>query len=228
MDINSVIQESVKSINFEQIVKEAATEKIQAAVKSAVAEQFRSYSDFSKGLEEQIKKELAVDFTKIQLPEYRDFLISSVNNSLALLTNEEQAQEIVKYINTKVIGENRDKIEFSDFWDELTEMVNEGIDEENRDGRFNIQCTKDENSYSSDYFKIRITENEESSFSSRKKENEVIYAAFLNGKIYHMRDNGGILENFSTVTTWFKALKFRQTTINEMSEEEHYFNERDY
>lgn len=225
MDINQVIQESIKEINFEEIARQAAMEKIQESVKKSVEEQFRSYSDFGEKLKNHLKNELSIDFGAIKLPEYREFLVGAVNNSLASFTTGDHAKEISDHINKMVVGESRDEIECSKFWDELTEMINDSCDEDDYE-KYIVELCHDQKSYGSDYYKLTISEKKDSySYSSRDR-SEVIYAAFSDGVIYHMRSNDDW--ELSNVFTWLKALKFRKTKILDFSDEEMTLPIRDY
>jgi len=207
-DLNNVIQEALKEINFEEIAKDTATAEVKKAVKEAVQAQFKSYSGFSKKLEEHLKGELGIDFSAIKLPEYRAFLIGAINNALASFTTTEHAAEAIKYINLLVVGETRDEIEFSIFWDELCEKIKDGCDEDEHEKYFISFNQKDETwSNSRSYWNLTISVESASSKNSKK---EVLYAAFSDGKIYHMRSDEYEL---SQIHTWLKAIRYRKTKI---------------
>lgn len=226
MNINEVVQNEIKNINFEEIARKAASEQVQEAVKKCVDDMFSYHSDFKQNLKEHLKKELSIDFSVIKLPEYRDFLLGSINNALASFTTTKHAKEVSDYVNTVVIGESRDEIEFSKFWDELCEMITDACDESD-DEKYHVQFGQDGKSYSSrNYYSLTISIGKESYSYNKSSKSEVIYAAFSDGEIYHMRPNDDY--ELSRVFTWLKTLKFRKTTIKNLDCEEVSLPYRDY
>lgn len=210
--INVVIQEALSEINFEEIAKEAAISKVKQIVKESVENQLKTYSTFGEKLNEHLKKELQIDFGRIQLPEYRTFLIGAVNNALAAFTTEDHAKEIVKFINEKVVGESRDEIEFGRFWDELCQQISDSCDEEDTE-KYCVEMKKEDSlySHSRNYWSLSISLNGET--SARKK--EIIRAALSDGVIYNVNNYESY--ELSGVSTWFKALHFRKTKITNIS-----------
>lgn len=214
-DLNSVIQEALKEINFEEIAKETAVNKVKEVVREAVNSQLKSYSGFGEQLQEHLKKEMLFDPSAIKLPEYRAFLIGAVNNALASFVTEEHAKEITKFVNSQVVGETRDEIEFSTFWDEVCAKINDECDAED-DEKYTIEFNQKDNSWSTsrEYWNLKISVKKD---GYSKDKSEVVYAAFSDGKIYHMR---GESYELSRVHTWLKALQFRKTKITNPTSEE--------
>jgi len=202
MDINQKIQEAIGTIDFEEIAVSAAKEQIEKAVKAAVNEQFRSYSDFSKGLEKHIAGEIGIDFSAIKLPEYREFLIKEVNNSLASFVSEKGKDDISKYINSMVVGETRDEIEFDKFFDELCEMVSETCDEGEFE-KYRIEVIDSEWSWSKGKT-LKI-------FLGDEDRKEIIHAGLSEDDVYYVRADDSY--ELSRVATWLQALQFRKTKI---------------
>lgn len=224
--INIVIQEALKEINFEEIAKEAAIGKVKEAVREAVKSQFSHYSGFSKSLDDHIKKELGIDFSTIKLPSYRDFVVDSINTTLASFTTKDQAKEISDYINTKVVGETRNEIEFHTFWDELCEAIKSECDEQDSD-KYNVVFGESKSSYSSrEYHDLTISLKKDDYSYGPKDKSEIIYAAFSSGVIFHMRDNDGM--ELTKIYTWLKALKFRKTKVLNPGSEECNIPSRDW
>ena len=208
-NINVVIQDALKEINFEEIAKNAAISKVKEAVESQVKDQLKSYSGFGQKLNDHLKEQLTFDLSSIQLPQYREWLMDQISDSLAQFTTAEHAAEIRKFINEKVIGESRDEIDCITFMDELTEMIKESCDEED-DEKYKIEFIQEERSYSSaKYWSLKISTKNESSYR-KESLNEVLYAAFSDGKIYHMR---GERFELKEIYCWFKAIYFRKTKI---------------
>lgn len=225
-NINEVIQKSLSEIDFEEIVRQAAVEKVKETVKYTVEQQFKSYSNFSKQLEDHVSKELSFDFSRIKLPAYRDFVITQVNNALVSFTGEEHAREIIKHINKNVVGEHRDEIEFSVFWDELCEKIEESCDDEDNE-KFHIELVNKDSSYSSRaYFQLTISQKKESYSSRSKDQSEIMYFAFSDGAIYHSRQQNEF--ELSHIYTWLKALQFRKTKILNIANNECSIPDRDY
>jgi hypothetical protein len=74
---------------------EAAIEKqLTDTISSIIKEQMRSYSDFGKALEEQVKASLQVDFSTLKLPGYNDFILKIVRAQVDANVNNQVAAQV--------------------------------------------------------------------------------------------------------------------------------------
>ena len=215
--INQVIQEAIQEINFEEIAKEAAISKIKETVREAVLNQLKSYSGFGEKLSEHLKSQLCVDLSQIRLPAYREFLIKAVNGALAAYTTQEHANEITKYINEQVVGESRDEITFSTFWNEVCVKIKDTCAEEDSE-KYVVECKRSNHSWSGGrgYWDLTVTSGERATQTNRHT-STIISVHFSDGVIYSTHVNDSF--ELSTLSTWFKALQFRKTKITDIAEE---------
>lgn len=223
MDFNILIKEKISEINFEEIAIKAATDSIQKSVEKAIKEQFSSYSDFTKQLEKHLASELKIDFATIKLPEYREFLIGKISESLSKFTTEDQAKAIREYIAEKVVGEGRETIPFNTFWDELVEMIEECIDEESG---MHYELISECDSLG--FQKIKLVFDSERNYSySKGEKRECLYIGLHKDHIYHVRKSESVFDNFPQIETWLKALKYQRTIITNIEDNQHSFERYD-
>jgi hypothetical protein len=102
MDIQVVVQDQLNKIITEGKLDAIVKAKIEKTVEDIVQDMVRSYSDFGKGLKEEISKAFKVDFGKISAVDYNHIVVSVVKEQLdkKLLESVKEpiANEIEEYL----------------------------------------------------------------------------------------------------------------------------------
>jgi hypothetical protein len=102
MDIQVVVQDQLNKIITEGKLEAIVKEKVEKTVDDIVGDLVRSYSDFGKGLKEEISKAFKVDFCKISSVDYNHIVVSIVKEQLdkKLLESVKEpiANEIQEYL----------------------------------------------------------------------------------------------------------------------------------
>jgi hypothetical protein len=102
MDIQVVVQDQLNKIITEGKLEAIVKAKVEKTVEDIVGDLVRSYSDFGKGLKEEISKAFKVDFDKISAVDYNHIVVSIVKEHLDkhLLSSVKQpiAEAITEYL----------------------------------------------------------------------------------------------------------------------------------
>lgn len=229
MNLSEKIQKEVAEIDFDELVKEEVKTNVSKMVKRIVSEQLKSYSDLGLKIEKHVSESIAFDPSSIKLPDYRKFVVEEVNKSIASFTTTEQAKEIHKYINERVVGEHRKEIEFDDFIQELNDMILSSIADSNEWQSLEVIVSRDVSRLSEDFSLSILDPNASRSFSSSEKGKTLFKASFWkDGRIYYIRDEEDVLTSMQQVSTWFKALKFKRTKILNIDDYETTVDRYDY
>jgi len=209
MNINEIITEHVKTFDLEKVIKDELKSSLEKLVKDKIKEAFRSYGTLSEQLEKVLKDKLTVDFSKLHLDEYNNIMLDAVSDELAKYTKtvDLNARNL---INSKIFTESRKEIPYNTLEKELTELI---IDDWNINERDLEQVSE------SIYFETE-TDSLASSYPTGDKYKKIIITTDDNedkddkaticlyeGKVYHF--NG----NIDNVTRFCKMLKIRGTTI---------------
>ena len=163
---------------------------------------------------------VALDFgAQSILPNNMTFVreTSSTIQPVAAYTTQEHANEITKYINEQVVGESRDEITFSTFWNEVCVKIKDTCAEEDSE-KYVVECKRSNHSWSGGrgYWDLTVTSGERATQTNRHT-STIISVHFSDGVIYSTHVNDSF--ELSTLSTWFKALQFRKTKITDIAEE---------
>lgn len=165
-------------------IEKAIQERLEKTVTETIREELGSYSDFGKQLKEQVKDALQVDFSKLGIPGYNDFILKIIRRQVEADVSNTIAQHIEKQV-TDLLAPAPGEIK-------LSELVAQFIEANKPDG---YSCSCDDPS--------RITLNvEESQYGSQwisldKESGKDRYSCSIrfavsndDGKIFALRVDG--------------------------------------
>lgn len=102
MDIQVLVQQQLEKIIQEGKLEAIVRAKVEKTIEEVVQDMVRSYSDFGKGLKEELNKAFKIDFEKISMVDYNSIVTSVVKENLdkhlMLYVKEPIAKEIKEYV----------------------------------------------------------------------------------------------------------------------------------
>lgn len=99
MDIQVVVQQQLEKIIQEGKLEAIVRAKVEKTVEEVVQDIVRSYSDFGKGLKEEINKAFKIDFEKISAVDYNHIVVTIVKEHLDKRLLESVKEPIAKEID---------------------------------------------------------------------------------------------------------------------------------
>lgn len=104
MDIQVLVQQQLEKIIQEGKLEAIVRAKVEKTLEEVVQDMVRSYSDFGKGLKEEITKAFKIDFEKISMVDYNtivtDIVKEHLDKHLMLYVKEPIANEIKEYVGS--------------------------------------------------------------------------------------------------------------------------------
>lgn len=102
MDIQVIVQQQLEKIIQEGKLEAIVRAKVEKTIEEVVQDMVRSYSDFGKGLKEELTKAFKIDFERISMVDYNSIVTSIVkehlDKHLMLYVKEPIANEIKEYV----------------------------------------------------------------------------------------------------------------------------------
>lgn len=102
MDIQILVQQQLEKIIQEGKLEAIVRAKVEKTLEEVVQDMVRSYSDFGKGLKEELAKAFKIDFDRISMVDYNTIVTSIVkehlDKHLMLYVKEPIANEIKEYV----------------------------------------------------------------------------------------------------------------------------------
>lgn len=140
MDINKKMQEVTDKVIEEKLSGIIETQ-ITSTVEDIIKDSFRSYSDFGKQMKEAIEQKMNVSFENLQLINYNQFIIETIENELTAA--KMQAVEPLKNAIAEIVGVfDKEEIKISEIFDKFKEeVVNDAYDDS---GEFTFMIEKSE------------------------------------------------------------------------------------
>lgn len=216
IDINKIVTDELKKIDFESIIRKKVTESMTSVVEKEIGDLFGHWGVLSKGLEEALKQNLNVDFTKIKLDEYHEFILNGVQQELSRYFNNPERFNIREIVDERLLTETREEIPYKDMVAQIEKMVMEEFSVEEHhtaewsDTAIEIDVEDDNSTLLSGtkYKKVLVKWDMDESLSALEARNKASFTFHLSGgKVYHWAGQINCLKQ------WARALKFKQTVI---------------
>lgn len=139
MDIQVIVQQQLEKIIKEGKLEDIVRDKIEKTAEEVVQDLVRSYSDFGKGLKEEINKAFKIDFEKISAVDYNHIVVTIVKEHL-----DKRLLESVKGPIAKEIDEYLGPLEKKEW--KLSEIIEkfkqDEIEDRNDGGEISLHVEK--------------------------------------------------------------------------------------
>lgn len=127
MDLNKMVMDSLVKMDKEGKVQEIVEKHVSSTIESIVKDVFGSWSDFSKGLKEQVETQLQVNFKELDLASYNTLVMKAIKEKI----NDSIAKEGLERINGQIeelLSDTKDEYKLSELVKELVNEI-EDLDE---------------------------------------------------------------------------------------------------
>lgn len=164
-NIDALVQQEIKNINVDAIFQEELRKQLAETVRRVLKDALGPFSPFTKKLEEAIKETMKFDPSKLELPEYSNFVVEQTCLVIKDLMSEERAANMKTHIIEKLAPNLAKEIEFDDFVSKLREILMEAYeegDDASTAPEYTITVEQDSNSYSREYWNIEVKEGKDS------------------------------------------------------------------
>jgi len=189
MNISELIQSEIQNINVDSLFKEELEKQVRETVRKTLKDQLGSYSILSKSLEKYLEENVKIDYSRVSVPQYTNFVVEKCFDVVNELMNEEQSLKIKKHFRDRLAPHLTEVVIFGDLIDAISDSLKEVIKEASKESccdipEFRIVCEKDESDWklNGDYWSLKIYEGKE-----KKHDREMASVFFNNGKCYHSR-----------------------------------------
>jgi len=121
MDLNKMVLDSLSKMDTKGKVQEIVEKHVSSTIESIVKDVFGSWSDFSKGLKEQVENQLQINFRELDLASYNTLIMKAIKEKL----NDSIAIEGLARINTQIeelLSDVKDEYKLSEL---VKDLVNE-------------------------------------------------------------------------------------------------------
>lgn len=122
-----MVMASLAKMESEGKVQEIVDKKVGETVEKVIEDAFGSWSDFSKGLKEEVQKELQINFEKLNLSTYNHMIMQSVKGAIDDAITKNGVDAIKNQIEGLLL-DAKQTYDLSELVKELAEEV-DGLDE---------------------------------------------------------------------------------------------------
>jgi hypothetical protein len=138
MDLNKLVNESLVKIEQEGFVQRVVEKQLKGTIESIVNDLFRSYGDFGKNLEQEIKLNLSVDLKKLNLAGYNVMVLNAVQEELDKVVHT-QGIEKIKESLANLLSEVPKEYKLSELIEEFKkDVLSDDSDYEGREISFHV------------------------------------------------------------------------------------------
>jgi DNA-binding transcriptional ArsR family regulator len=139
MDLNKMVNDSLAKIEAEGYVEKVVEKRLKETIASIVDDLFRSYSDFGKELEKEVKAYLSVDLKKLNLTGYNVMVLNAVQEELDKVVHI-QGVEKIKESLVKLLSNPPKEYKLSELIDEFKrDVLSDDSDYEGREISFHFK-----------------------------------------------------------------------------------------
>lgn len=121
MDLNLIVNNTLADLKEEGYVEKIVKAQLEETLKDIVRSSFRSYGDFGKTLEEEIKKQMDINLEKLDIPSYNQVILNTVKTELERSVHEEGAKKIQEQIQD-LLGTSKKEYKLSELIQEIVEQ----------------------------------------------------------------------------------------------------------
>lgn len=94
IDLNKMVNESLKKIEEEGYVQEVIDNTIKKTIESVIDDLLRSWSPFGKNLKEEIENKLNIDLKNLDIASYNQLILNAVKEKLDVVIHQQGIEQI--------------------------------------------------------------------------------------------------------------------------------------
>lgn len=181
MQLEKIVSEKFSEIIESGFVEQKIKEQLETTMENIIRDSLRSYSDFGKRIEKEVKKAIKIESLNLSLPEYNqlvsNWIVEIVNRTII----EDSKKQIEANIQKFFIPLEKDEYRITEIIENFKESLIK--DDEYCEGEISFYCK--ESSVSDGYFTIRFDK------EANMREYSCDYSISVNDRgLWNMKING--------------------------------------
>jgi len=120
LDFNNAIADTMTKLTEENYIGQVIEKQLKKTIDDIVESALRSYSDFGKGLKQQVEAQLQINLDKLDLPSYNELIIQTIKSELDRTVHEMGVAKMTEQLE-ELLGTKKETINFSEILKEMVE-----------------------------------------------------------------------------------------------------------
>ncbi|EJL6784198.1 hypothetical protein HUO05_03590 [Vibrio alginolyticus] len=182
-ELQEIVSNKVNDMVSNGVIEKAIEDAVDKCITKVLEDQFRSYGEFSKQMENIIQSKLRIDPDSISIPTYEDQMAKVMNNTLNKFMTSEAMTRFEKMAADK-FGALPTEMPVTDFINTIVENWRSGDDFDKEDMSYEADVQIEPSRYSTNSFRLKIDSGKvSSSYSSFSRVAEEVDLYVMDGKI---------------------------------------------
>ncbi|HDR6318356.1 TPA: hypothetical protein QCU53_005210 [Bacillus thuringiensis] len=127
MDLNLMINDSLAKLKNEGYVEQIVKKQLEETIKDVVSRSLESYSDFGKALKDQVKEQLQINLSELDIPSYNHFIVSTIQEHFNAVLHEQGVNRMKEQLD-ELLLHSKEEYKLSELMKELVREI-EDLDE---------------------------------------------------------------------------------------------------
>ncbi|PHD85514.1 hypothetical protein [Bacillus toyonensis] len=127
MDLNLMINDSLAKLKDEGYVEKIVKAQLEETIKNVIDRSLRSYSDFGEMLEKQVKEQLQINLSELDIPSYNHFIVSTIQEHFNAVLHEQGVNRMKEQLD-ELLLHSKEEYKLSELMKELVKEI-EDLDE---------------------------------------------------------------------------------------------------
>ncbi len=165
-ELQEIVSNKVNDMVSNGVIEKAIEDAVDKCITKVLEDQFHSYGEFSKQMENIIQNKLRIDPDSISIPTYEDQMAKVMNNTLNNFMTSEAMTRFEKMAADK-FGALPTEMPVTDFINTIVENWRSGDDFDKEDMSYEADVQIEPSRYSTNSFRLKIDSGKvSSSYSS--------------------------------------------------------------
>lgn len=121
MDLNVIVNDTLADLKKEGYVEKIVKAQLEKTLKDIVEDSFRSYGDFGKTLKDEMKNQLDINLSNLDIPSYNQVILNTIKAELERSVHEEGAKKIQEQMQ-ELLGTGTENYKLSELIKEMVEQ----------------------------------------------------------------------------------------------------------
>jgi ribosomal protein S3AE len=118
MDLNAIIMAQLAELKSEGYVEKVVKDRLKETIKEVVRDMFKPWSDFGKSIEKQIKEQIQINLSVLDIPSYNHMILNVIREELDKAMSQEGAEKIREHIQ-EILGTAKEEYKLSELIEEM-------------------------------------------------------------------------------------------------------------
>lgn len=182
-ELQQIVSDKVNEMVLSGVVEKAIEDAVEKCVTKVLEDQFRSYGELSKQMEQVIQDKLRIATDSISIPSYEDQMTKVMNNTLNKFITSESMIRFEKMAAEK-FGTLPKEMPVTDFINKIVEYWRSGDECYKEDMCESAEVSIEQSEYGKGSFSLKVDSGKVSSrYSSISRVSEEVHLYVSDGKI---------------------------------------------